>query len=105
MRFILSLIVVLSLLVAPFVAQASMLCQDQHCASSVSVYKSAPDKTDSKSIAEADHCAAHCQSAYSGPVAQGGFLDLSESYKVAFFNADTLVGQEPSSLLRPPQAA
>ena len=107
MKFLLSLIVVLSLLVAPFVAQAAAFCDEHHCASSLK----AEDGTSSKSqpdggkMAQADDCCVHCHSVSVTLVTGGADKDFSKVYKVAFLNSAVLSGQDPQGLLRPPQAA
>jgi|GWRWMinimDraft_13_1066021.scaffolds.fasta_scaffold48436_1 hypothetical protein len=104
MRFLIPLIVVLSILIAPLAAQAAGFCDSQGCLS-FNIDKDASGKSqpDSKS-AEAEHCCIHSHgmSAVSFPSTRN--IELSALNKPLLKEA-ALLSPEPQALLRPPKAA
>lgn len=104
MRFVFSLIIVLSLLVAPLVAQAAGFCDSAGCIS-LSVDKDAnKSKPDSKSSAKVDHCCVHSHAMTDVPLLNTGKMELA-SQKLPHLKDAAHHGHDVDGLLRPPQAA
>ncbi len=106
MKFLFSLLVVLSLLAAPFVAQAAGICDSQGCVSfSVDKDAASAPQSDSKSTAAVDHCCTNCHVISGISFTDMGEADISALTKLPVLKDSVLRGHDPQGLLRPPQAA
>ena len=104
MRFVFSLAIVLSLLVAPLMAQAAGFCDSADCISFGMDKEANKSKPDSKSSAKVDHCCVHSHAMTDVPLLNTGNIELV-SQKLPLLKDAAHHGHDVDGLLRPPQAA
>lgn len=107
MRFMLSLIVVLSLLAMPLAAQAADLCGVKNCvAFDVDCEKNTPSQSqdNAKADAKGDHCTHCCTFSQMTPPQIDEMRHTSAEQTFGFYSL-FMHSHEPHDLLKPPQAA
>ncbi|TAH37803.1 MAG: hypothetical protein EYC62_00815 [Alphaproteobacteria bacterium] len=107
MRFLFSFLIVLSLLIAPAMAQAADSCFSANCSVSVDVSKNketaSKSQPDSKKTVKADHCCAcgGCHTIFSAFLS--GANGVEHSQQQPMMAAASLAGLGPQSPLEPPR--
>ena len=105
MRFLFSLLIVLSLLIAPAIARASDVCVSKNCETSISSKKEIASKSqpDSKKPFKADHCCACGGSHVVFQVSLSVANNIEHLQEKPLFRTAVLSGIGPQSPLEPPR--